>query len=235
MTAPLVLEDICRAFGRPPRRRDVLRGVSLRIRAGALVALVGPSGSGKTTLLRVAGTLDRPDAGSVHLSGVNVLSASTSELERLRRRDLAFVFQAGNLLDSLTAAENVELALEGLGLDWRERQRRVDEALGRLDVSRTAHRFPGELSAGEQQRVAVARALARRAPLILCDEPTAHLDEAAARSLVQALLETCSSGASCLLATHDLHVVTKAHRLLRLRDGMLVEGESEDARASTTS
>jgi putative ABC transport system ATP-binding protein len=228
VSAALVLDGVTRRYRGRAGDRVVLNQVSLAVGAGELVAVVGPSGAGKTTLLRIAGTLDQPDEGQVQVAGRSLGAIDERELERLRRHDLAFIFQAGNLLDSLTARENVELSLEGLGLDARERQRRVEEALSRLDVAALADRFPHEMSAGEQQRTAVARALARRPRLILCDEPTAHLDEESAARLADALVGLCAAGSACLLATHDLQVARRAHRALRLRAGALLAATSEE-------
>lgn len=204
--------------------RPVLQNVSFLLHAGDVAAICGPSGSGKTTLLNVIGTLDLPDSGEVRLDGEVLHSLSTLEQEAVRRRDIGFVFQDFGLLPALTASENVEMALL---LHERARARRAlraQAALAAVGMAQLAGRFPYELSAGQRQRVAVARAIAKQPRLVLADEPTANLDSQTALdliALIAALAQT--AGVAFLVATHDPRLLEAAGLRFTLRDGLLSE------------
>jgi putative ABC transport system ATP-binding protein len=200
-----------------------LRGVDLDVDDGELVALMGPSGCGKSTLLHLLGGLDRPTAGSIVLGGRNVESLSEADWAVLRRREIGFVFQFFNLVQTLTVAENVELPARLVGASRRDARRRREELLDRLGVSVRADALPSRLSGGQQQRVALARALVNRPRLLLADEPTGNLDSENAREVVALLRELGAEGQTVLLATHDPRVAASADRVLQLRDGLLVE------------
>jgi ABC-type lipoprotein export system ATPase subunit len=196
----------------------VLHDVSLRIEAGEFVSLVGPSGSGKSTLLHLAGGLDTPDSGQVRVAGIDLSALSTGDLARLRRRTVGFIFQFFQLLPTLTVRENVELPLIFDG----KKSEVTDALLKRIGLDAKASRYPSELSGGEMQRVAVARALVAGAPLILADEPTGNLDAANAAEVLQLLSEQVRlSGAALLLVTHDAAAAQRADRMLRIEDGRL--------------
>jgi putative ABC transport system ATP-binding protein len=200
-----------------------LRGVDLDIRESELVALMGPSGCGKSTLLHLLGGLDRPTAGSIALGETRVEGHSEAEWAVLRRREIGFVFQFFNLVQTLTVAENVDLPALLVGMSRKEARRRREELLDRLGVSVRADALPSRLSGGQQQRVALARALVNRPRLLLADEPTGNLDSGSAREVVALLRELANEGQTVLLATHDPRVAARADRVLQLRDGLLVE------------
>jgi putative ABC transport system ATP-binding protein len=222
VTSPLVeLRDVTRRFARGGSVVAALDRVSLAIAPGEFVAVVGPSGCGKSTLLNLVAGVDRADSGSVEVVGLELTRASEHELTELRRRRLGIVFQAFHLVANLTAEENVALPL---ALDGRSDPARVRALLERVGLGTRAQHRPGELSGGEQQRVAVARALVHRPALVVADEPTGNLDSASG-ARVLALLEElqASEGAALLLATHDRTLVERAQRTIRLQDGRTLE------------
>ena len=180
--------------------------------------LIGPSGSGKSTLLHLAGGLDKPDSGRVHVAGIELSSLGASALAQMRRRSIGFVFQFFQLLPTLTVLENVELPLIFDG----KRSAHATELLERIGLGGKGERLPGELSGGEMQRVAIARSLVAGAPLILADEPTGNLDSANATEVLDLLTEQVrQSGAALLLVTHDAAAASRADRVLTLQDGHL--------------
>jgi putative ABC transport system ATP-binding protein len=206
-------------------RVEALRGVSFSIPAGDYTAVTGPSGSGKSTLLHLAGGLDRPSRGRVLFDGVE--PATPAAWTRLRARRIGFVFQAFHLIAGLTAAENVEIPMFGVIGRERDRRRRAAELLERVGLAdRGSHRV-AELSGGEAQRVAVARALANSADLILADEPTGNLDSASAEEVVS-LLESLRErdGIALVIATHDARIAERAARRVRLLDGRIVSADA---------
>ncbi len=221
MTAPVLRAE---ALTRRHGDLEAVSGATLEVARGEWVSLVGPSGCGKTSLLLMLGLLDRPTAGRVFLDGLDACTQRNEQRARLRAERIGFVFQLGNLLDRLTARENVALpAWRATGVR-RQAEERADELLGRLGLSDRSHVRAGLLSAGEAQRVAVARALVNRPAVVLADEPTGSLDSAAAERVVTALEEVCASGAALLLATHDAHLAARAQRTLSMLDGRLVAG-----------
>ena len=200
-----------------------LRGVDLDVAEGELAALMGPSGCGKSTLLHLLAGLDRPTAGSIELGDARVESLSEAEWAVRRRREIGFVFQFFNLVQTLTVAENVELPALLVGTSRAKARRRREELLDQLGVSVRADSLPSRLSGGQQQRVALARALVNRPRLLLADEPTGNLDSENAREVVALLRGLVSEGQTVVLATHDPRVAASADRVLQLRDGLLVE------------
>jgi predicted ABC-type transport system involved in lysophospholipase L1 biosynthesis ATPase subunit len=197
-----------------------LDGVDVDIEAGEFVAVVGPSGSGKSTLLHLAAGLDEPDAGTVRLDGRDLAELSVAERATLRRRDIGFVFQFFHLLPSLTVAENVELPLL---LDGRrDRDGAVPTLLDRLGIGHRADHLPSQLSGGEMQRTAIARALVIRPQLFLADEPTGNLDSATGHVILDVMGQAVADvGAALVLVTHDPGVAARAQRVLHQRDGRL--------------
>jgi putative ABC transport system ATP-binding protein len=207
------------ADGMPVRAVD---GVDLAVEAGETVSVMGPSGCGKSTLLHLLGGLDRADAGEIVLDGRRVDRLSETAWAVLRRRTIGFVFQSFNLVDELTAVENVELPALLVGASARRARRRAVELLERLDVADRRDHLPDRLSGGESQRVALARALINDPLLILADEPTGNLDSRATGEILRLFADLRSSGQSLLVVTHDARVASTADRLLTMRDGAVV-------------
>jgi putative ABC transport system ATP-binding protein len=217
----LDIDQAGRVFGSGHLRVVALQGVSLRVSAGEFVAVMGPSGSGKSTLLRLAGGLDRPTSGRVVLAGRDLGGLSEADLAEALRREVGFVFQEANLLPSLTAAENVALALELDGVRPKAAMTGARGLLDSLSLGAVADRFPGQLSGGEQQRVAVARAVAGGRSLLLADEPTGALDALTGDSVMGLLKQRCATGCAVLLATHNVRHAAWADRVVFLADGRL--------------
>lgn len=207
------------ADGVPVRAVD---GVDLAVEAGETVSVMGPSGCGKSTLLHLLGGLDRPDGGEVWLDGNRVDRLSETAWAVLRRRTVGFVFQSFNLVDELTAVENVELPALLVGLSARRARRRALDLLEQLGVAERAHHLPDRLSGGERQRVAVARAMVNDPLVILADEPTGNLDSRATGDTLRLFAGLRDSGQSLLVVTHDARVASTADHLLTMRDGAIV-------------
>jgi putative ABC transport system ATP-binding protein len=211
-----------RDFGSGDAIVHALRGIDLAVGRGELVAVKGRSGSGKTTLLNVLGGLDRPTAGRVIVDGADVTAMGEADLVRLRRRSVAYIFQAFGLVPILSAAENVEIPLRLVNAEPRGRDRRVQDLLELVGLGERARHRPYELSGGEQQRVAIARALANEPRLLLADEPTGQLDLETGHtimSLLRSIVRT--EGVTAVVATHDPAMLDVADRVLELRDGSL--------------
>ena len=222
MTSLVVVENVTRSFARGSSRVEALRGISLSLEGGEVVALVGRSGSGKTTLLNVIGGLDRADEGHVVVDGQKLGDLDQNGLLRLRRERIGFVFQSFGLLPFLSARENVGVPLRMLRRPAAEREQRVAELLDTVGLSDHTEQRPAELSGGQQQRVAIARALATRPRLLLADEPTGQLDSETGQQVIALLRDLVhESGSAALVATHDPALVSFADRVLHLRDGRL--------------
>jgi lipoprotein-releasing system ATP-binding protein len=203
---------------------EVLRGVSFEVRAGELLAVVGASGAGKSTLLHVLGGLERADGGEARFQQFDIVRAGESELARWRGREVGFVFQAHRLLADLSAVENVMLPLLVARKQRREAREEAARALSAVGLAERARHAAGELSGGEQQRVAVARALVAGARLLLCDEPTGNLDARTAEETCALLFALCRERGACgLIATHNERLASACDRVLLLRDGRIVE------------
>jgi putative ABC transport system ATP-binding protein len=220
----LELRDATRTHGDGAVQVQALRGVSLQVRPGELVAVMGPSGSGKSTLLHLAGGLDTPTSGDVVLDGVTIGALSVKARAALRRRSVGYVFQDLNLVPALTAAENVMLPRELDGVSTRQAKREAWAALGEVGVRELADRFPDEMSGGQQQRVAIARALVGPRRLVLADEPTGALDSVTGEAIMKVLRARVDAGAAGLLVTHEARFAAWADRVVFLRDGVVVDG-----------
>ncbi|MEV0590553.1 ABC transporter ATP-binding protein [Nonomuraea cavernae] len=215
------LAEVARVHGEGATAVHALKGVSLEVDGGELVAVMGPSGSGKSTLLNLAGGLDRPTSGSVHIDEQDL--AGVRDLAALRRRSVGYVFQDLNLITSLTAAENVMLPRELDGVRSRLAREEAMAVLTEIDVADLADRFPEELSGGQRQRVAIARALVGERRLLLADEPTGALDTRTGDEILQLLRARCDAGAAVLLVTHEPRYAAWADRVVFLRDGMITD------------
>jgi putative ABC transport system ATP-binding protein len=219
----LELRDVHRIHGTGETAVHALRGVTLAVGAGELVAVMGPSGSGKSTLLNLAGGLDRPTRGEVAVDGTVLGRCRRRELAALRRRRLGYVFQDLNLLPSLTAGENVALPLELDGMPVRKARRLALAALSDVDLDGFGARFPDEMSGGQQQRVAIARALVGERRLVLADEPTGALDSQTGEAVLRLLRSKVDDGAAGVLVTHEARHAAWADRVVFLRDGVMVD------------
>jgi putative ABC transport system ATP-binding protein len=218
----LTATNLHRSFGRGRARVHVLHGLALAVRRGEFLAVMGPSGCGKSTLLHLLGLMDRPDAGEIALDGRIVPDAEAAR-NALRRTQIGFVFQRFNLLGELSAADNVRISLRVRGLRDNGRTEALFEALG---VAHVARRKPGQLSIGEQQRVAVARALAHRPMLLLADEPTGSLDSARSESLLGHLRRINRQEAQTIvMITHSAEGAAHADRVVHMKDGRIVDGQ----------
>ena len=207
-----------------------LRGVDMAVEQGELVAVMGPSGCGKSTLLNLLGGLDRPTAGQVVLGGERIDDLSEGKRAVMRRRQVGIVFQAYNLIGNLTVADNIELPALIAGLSPKEARARRQALSEELAIADRSHAVPAKLSGGEQQRVAIARALINRPDVLLADEPTGNLDTKNARDVIDLLRRYSADGQTILLVTHDPRVASAANRIIRMRDGWIVDETSIEDR-----
>ncbi|MEO3789567.1 ABC transporter ATP-binding protein [Nonomuraea sp. B10E15] len=217
----LRLAEVARVHGEGAAAVHALKGVSLEVGEGELIAVMGPSGSGKSTLLHVAGGLDRPTSGTVHIGEHDL--ATVRDLAALRRRGVGYVFQDHNLIASLTAAENVMLPRELDGVRQRPAREQALGVLREIGAEHLADRFPDELSGGQRQRVAIARALVGERRLLLADEPTGALDTRTGDEILRTLRARCDAGAAVLLVTHEPRYAAWADRVVFLRDGEITD------------
>jgi putative ABC transport system ATP-binding protein len=221
------LNEVSRVYSMGEIEVHALRGVTLKVKKGSAIGIMGPSGSGKTTLLNLIGALDRPTDGTVIIDGVNITRMGESELTKIRRNKLSYVFQFFNLLPVLTAYENVELPLLIGGVEEDARRERVDHLLSLVGLTERAEHRPDELSGGEQQRIAIARALAKppgttSSVIVLADEPTGDLDYRTGIEILDILVSlTKGEGGTLITVTHDPEVGEKMDHVYRMRDGQI--------------
>ena len=198
--------------------------VSFEVKDGEFVAIMGPSGCGKSTLLNILGLLDNPTGGKYWLGDREVENLKEKERTDVRKGEIGFVFQSFNLIDELSVEENIELPLTYLGVSRAERKKRVQEIMKRMAISHRAKHFPHQLSGGQQQRVAIARAVVFNPKMILADEPTGNLDSKNGAEVMRLLTELNQEGTTIVMVTHNEHDARMAHRIIRLFDGHIVEG-----------
>ena len=216
------IKNLSKVFRADEVETVALDSVNFYVGKGEFVAVMGPSGCGKSTLLNIVGLLDNPTSGSYRLMGDEVASLKEKDRTRLRKGKLGFVFQSFNLIDELNVFENVELPLIYLGIGAKERKRRVDEMLQRMNISHRAKHFPQQLSGGQQQRVAIARAVITDPELILADEPTGNLDSKNGLEVMDLLVELNRQGTTIVMVTHSDRDAAYAHRTVSLFDGSVV-------------
>jgi putative ABC transport system ATP-binding protein len=225
----VVMNDIRKVYDSVTVKVEALKGVSLTIRKGEFVAIVGPSGSGKSTLMNLLGCLDTPTSGSYRLAGEAVSGLSRDALADVRNRRVGFVFQAFNLLPQITALENVELPLLFGGVPPKGRRARATELLTKVGLGDRLDHRPTELSGGQMQRVAVARALAMRPDMLLADEPTGNLDSASGSDIMGVFTELWSAGGTVVVITHDMTLARRAGRVIELHDGRILKDSASEA------
>ena len=217
------LRDICKIYNPGENEVRALDRVTLTIEENEFVAIIGQSGSGKSTLMNMLGCLDTPTSGTYMLHGQDVSGLSEDELSDIRNKEIGFIFQGFNLIQNLTALENVELPLIYRGVAKKERLQLAETALGRVGLeSRKTHK-PSEMSGGQQQRVAIARAIAQAPPVILADEPTGNLDSGSSKEIMEILKRLHQEGRTVILITHDNEIAAQAGRVIRIKDGKIAE------------
>jgi putative ABC transport system ATP-binding protein len=219
----LKLEHVSKVYRTTDVETAALDDVSLEVKPGEFLAIMGPSGCGKSTLLNILGLIDSPTSGSYWFRGEDIARCSEEELTLRRRAGVGFVFQSFNLIDDLNVTENVEVALLYVGVPRAERRERIAAALERVDLAHRARHMPKQLSGGQQQRVAVARALVANPKLILADEPTGNLDSANGEAVMEMLTRIMNGGTTIVMVTHSEEHAKRAHRVVNMLDGRLVD------------
>ncbi len=233
MKPVIQLVDVCRQYHLGNAEVDALKNINLEINQGEFLALVGPSGSGKSTLLNMLGGLDHPSNGEINVQGVNLHKANEEALTRHRRHHVGFIFQTFNLLPTLTALENVALPLMLGAIPLAERNQRAAALLKRVGLGHRLDHRPTEMSGGEQQRAAIARALVNNPQIVLADEPTGNLDSSTGAEVMNLLRElNAERGVTLIIVTHDLEVAAFADRIVHLRDGEISKIEISEGAPS---
>jgi len=215
------MRDVRKIYRSTTIEYEALRGVDLDITAGEFVSIMGPSGSGKTTLMNIIGLLDDLSGGSYELQGINASQLNDNNRAMIRNRTIGFIFQAFNLLPQMNLIDNVALPMLYAGVSTRERRERAREALRHVNLERWSHHSPGEISAGQQQRVAVARAMVMRPAILLADEPTGNLDSKTRDSVMELFHDLHALGVTVIIITHDISVAHHADRLIEIFDGQI--------------
>lgn len=217
------VRDVYKIYNPGENQVNALDGVSITIDEGEFVAIIGQSGSGKSTLMNMLGLLDTPTHGEYYINGKLVDDLTDDQMSVIRNEEIGFIFQGFNLISSLSALENVELPLVYRGMPKQERREISQQALERVGLGSRIHHLPAEMSGGQQQRVAVARAIAAKPPVILADEPTGNLDTKSTKEVMAVLHELKDEGRTVIVITHDNEIAEEAERVIRIRDGKVVE------------
>jgi putative ABC transport system ATP-binding protein len=218
----LKIENLKKVFRTEEVETIALNDVSVEVNEGEFIAIMGPSGCGKSTLLNILGLLDNPTSGKYYLAGQEVGHLKEKARTQARKGKIGFVFQSFNLIEEMSVFENVELPLVYMGISKSERKQRVEEALGRMNISHRAKHYPNQLSGGQQQRVAIARAVVANPKLILADEPTGNLDSKNGKDVMDLLSELNKEGTTIIMVTHSQHDAAFSHRIINLFDGEIV-------------
>lgn len=221
MSALVDVQDICKVYNPGENEVRALDHVSVQIHEKEFVAIIGQSGSGKSTLMNMLGCLDVPTSGTYMLHGKDVSHLSDDELSDIRNQEIGFIFQGFNLIQNLTALENVELPLIYRGVSKKERISLAENALKKVGLENRMDHKPSEMSGGQQQRVAIARAIAQAPPIILADEPTGNLDSASSKEIMQILKDLHEEGRTVILITHDNEIAAQAKRVIKIMDGRI--------------
>jgi len=217
------LDNVWKTYQMGDVKVNALRGLNLEIKKGEFVAIMGPSGSGKSTAVNMVGALDIPTKGKVYLEKQDISKLSESNLAQIRGKKIGFIFQQFNLINTLTALENVALPMVFQGIEKEERIERAKHILDMVDLSDRMYHKPTELSGGQQQRVAIARSLANEPDVILADEPTGNLDSKTGKMVIEFLLKLNKEGKTIVIVTHDVNVARHAHRINFLKDGRIIK------------
>lgn len=224
------IRNMCKIYNPGENEVRALDNIDVTINRGEYVAIIGQSGSGKSTLMNMLGCLDVPTSGEYFLSGADVASLEDDELSDIRNLEIGFIFQGFNLIPSLTALENVELPLIYRGIGKKERQKLAVKALQRVGLGNRMDHKPSEMSGGQQQRAAIARAIAAAPPVILADEPTGNLDSASSKEIIKILEELYEDGRTVILITHDNDIADQARRVIRIKDGKIEKDYMNETR-----
>lgn len=236
MTSPIIhLDAIYKSYFMGKQAIPVLKGVALDIMKNEYVALMGPSGSGKSTLMNILGCLDSPTSGTYILNNHDVSKMADNELAAVRNKEIGFVFQQFNLLPRLTAAENVALPLVYAGISKKQRIEQARDVLNKVGLAERSHHKPNELSGGQCQRVAIARALVNHPSIILADEPTGNLDSKTSVEIMDIFGAIQAAGNTVVLVTHEEDIANHAHRIVRLRDGVIESDKRKSAAVAALS
>jgi putative ABC transport system ATP-binding protein len=227
----ITLDGATKSFGvRGGQKFQALRGISLRVAGGEFLAVLGKSGSGKSTLLNLIAGIDRPSSGEVHAAGANLTRLGESKMALWRGRNIGVVFQFFQLLPTLTVEENIMLAMDFVGkIPGADRRGRARQLLGLVGLSDQATKLPSALSGGQQQRAAIARALANDPPIVLADEPTGNLDSETSAAVADLFHGLIGDGKTLLIVTHDDNLASRAHRVIQLKDGLIVADETNQS------
>ena len=225
MAVALSCEGLWKIYEMGDEKIQAIKGVSLSIKQGEMVAVMGPSGCGKTTLLNILSGIDDPSAGQVNVAGKPLFGISDDERSDIRGKEMGFIFQKFHLLDVMNAVENVEIPLLLAGINPSEARKKATEALTKVGLSERVNHRPSELSGGQQQRVSIARAIVHDPSVILCDEPTGNLDSLTSKNVMELLLDLNQSGSTIVIVTHDDDIASMCTRIVRIKDGSVVNEE----------